>query len=600
MTHCPPRRALSALAITGLLATMAVAAPVSAASGSFTNPAPISVADVDREDGDDWQGTDTDIEFGEDAGAGSVYPSEIEFTTAPTNARISEIGVYVELTHERLDDLDLMLVGPNGKSTMLMSDAGGDNPYNGYINFYPDADQPFADDSNSGSPAWWTEGFYYADSIPVDWDTTANDSDTFPTPAPASGPSEFDGFYGTSPNGTWSLYAVDDTTGAVGNISYWEVWFDYSIAASPSPSTQIVSGLPNGITDVNLSLTDIDLGWLDDTEFVLESPDGRRAHVLSDAGGDDHALEDVTLHLDDEAGVRVHRDLAPTTGTYRPVDYDDDDTEVEYVGGSDTANLSSALSTFDGADPNGTWKLYVAQEECFCNSRQAQAAVAAEGDVNAISGGWSLDITTADATSTPVITSPASGSTDTDGAVTVTGTATAGALVKVTTGGKTRNTVAESGTWSVSFTDLANGSHTFTTTATDSSGNVSAPATVTVTVARSAAPVVTEADTTAPKVRTVKPRKDEDRIAVSASAMVRFSEAMDPASVKRAVKLVSVETGKAVEVKLTYQASKNRVLIDPKHDLERNTTYLVVVKRAAEDLAGNALRKARMSRFNTL
>ncbi|MCW2834587.1 MAG: hypothetical protein JWN68_2540 [Nocardioides sp.] len=566
------------------MATFAVAAPASAASGSFTNPAPI-VLDTSESTGGS---NETTIPLGDPTGPASVYPSTIDLT-APAGAEISAVTVFMQ-------------------GTMLLSDAYGSNSFSNPLQFGTTG-PVLADEAASG---WCL--FSICSNGPVDWDTTTGDSDAFPAPAPAGASDDFDDLFGTSPTGTWSLYAADDTDGSVGSIFGWNLTVSYSVPAEPDPSAVPVSGLPNSITDVSLVLNDIDLPSLNNTELVLESPDGRRAHVLSDAGGEvegsgscfpfpfpfcgpflagaevaeppgDPGDESVTLTLDDEAADPVRRNHLPASGSYQPVNYDDGDPS-EFVSGFDTKNLTSSLSTFDGADPNGTWKLYVSQES---------------GSIKGtITGGWSLQITTADATATPVITSPTNGSNDADGTVTVTGTAAAGSLVKVVTGGKTRNTVAEGGAWTVTFGDLADGSHTFTATATDGSGNVSARASVTVTVARPAAPVVSEADTTAPKVRTVKPRKDEDRIAVSASARVRFSEAMDVASVKHAVKLVSAETGKAVDVKLTYKAAKNKVIIDPKHDLERNTTYLVVVTRTAKDLAGNALRKTRTSRFNTL
>lgn len=566
------RRALSALAITGLLASFAVTAPVSAASGAFTNPGTITINDADADNASGSNGTD--IALGTPTGPGSVYPSTVDIS-APATSAVNDLSVFISMTHENMDDVDLMLVSPSGKAVTLISDAGGDNPFEGNLYIYPSGSR--FDDSGSINP-----GGYYSYGGPTDWDTTSGDSDAFPAPAPSVAPDNFASLYGTQANGTWSLYAVDDHDGSVGTIYDWSLYVDYSTPASPSPSTLAVTGLPKGITDVNLSLNNLNMQYLDDTEFVLESPDGRRAHVLSDAGGY-NSVTGVTLSLDDEATALLRKYETPVTGTYQPVDFDDDDTS-EFVGGFDTANLSSALSTFDGADPNGTWKLYVSQEYC-CNT---------PGE---ITDGWSLQISTADATATPTITSPVNGSRDTDGTVTLTGTATAGALMKVTTGDKTRNTVADGGVWTVTFGDLADGSHTFTATATDSSGNVSAPATVTVTVDR-VTPV--EADTTAPKVRTVKPRKDEMRIDTSASAMVRFSEAMNVASVKRAVKLVSMETGKAVDTKLTYKSSKNRLTINPKQNLDRNTTYMVVVTRSAKDLAGNALLKTRKSIFNTL
>ena len=61
----------------------------------------------------------------------------------------------------------------------------------------------------------------------------------------------------------------------------------YGLPASPSASELVVSGLPSTVSDVNLELLDVN-GYLGNTELLLESPDGRHAHVLSDAGRPTH------------------------------------------------------------------------------------------------------------------------------------------------------------------------------------------------------------------------------------------------------------------------------------------------------------------------
>lgn len=552
----PTRRAaLPTLAMTGLLAGLVVATPASAATGGYGNPAPITITD---DGGYTYGSQDTDIVLGSPTGAGSSYPSTIA-VEAPAGTTLNYVGVSMSIQHENMDDVDLLLVAPNGQAVTLLSDAGGDNAYDGslYFNRYYDT-YPDSDPLNTyGSP--------------VDWDTTAGDTDTFPAPAPAPSAVDLEAFDGGPVAGTWSLYAVDDSDGNVGVISDWSLDLYYTVPASPSPSAVTVSGLPKSVTDVNITLNDIDLDYLDDTELVLESPDGRRAHVLSDAGGSD-PVTDLTLTLDDEAAAPLRRNVVPVTGTYQPVDYYDYD-DPEFVGGTNAEKLPSALSTFDGVNPNGTWKLYVAQEY--------------GGNAGAISGGWSLQITTADASATPVITSPADGSRDTDGTVTVTGTAKAGSLVKVTAGDKTRNTVAEDGTWTVTFGDLADGTQAFAATATDATGNVSAAATVSVVV-----------DTVAPRVGKTTPKNKAKGVKTSITAKVKFSEAMKAASVKRAVKLVA-PNGTKVKAKLVYKAGTNVLTINPKKDLMGHTTYKIVVKKTAKDLAGHTLATGKKSTFTT-
>ncbi len=336
--------------------------PALAASGTFTQPAPI-VGNHDGDDNDDGFGAGFAIPDGSGAGSSSAT---IE---APANALTTWVDVFVHVNHPSLDDLDLVLVSPDGKATTLASDIGGANPLDGWLYFYHE-NAPFSDDSVTGAVQAGT---------PTDHDTTPGDVDAHPGNPGAS----FEGLSGAIANGSWTLYAYDDTTGNVGQIDEWQLDVDYGLPASPSPSSLAVSGLPKGTTDVNLVLNDL-TGAFASTEFVLESPSGRRAHVLSDSMNVGE-LTAVDLVLDDEAGVPIPRFNLPPPGSYRPRNYDNGD-QNEWVGGGETIDMSAALSVFDGADPNGTWTLYVHQEY---------------SDTVVTIGSWALQITTGDLPAAP-------------------------------------------------------------------------------------------------------------------------------------------------------------------------------------------------------
>jgi len=135
--------------------------------------------------------------------------------------------------------------------------------------------------------------------------------------------------------------------------------------ANPYPSAIAVSGLKNGvITDVNLILTDLTHSHHDDLDILLSTSDGRRALVMSDVG-DSSNVADIDLTLDDEAAASMpyqggsESDLS--SGTFQPTDID-----RSAITGPDTFAAPApapdghvALSTFNGADPNGTWQLFV-------------------------------------------------------------------------------------------------------------------------------------------------------------------------------------------------------------------------------------------------
>ena len=77
---------------------------------------------------------------------------------------------------------------------------------------------------------------------------------------------------------------------------------------------------------------------------------------------------------------------------------------------------------------------------------------------------------------TPVMTSPADGSYDADGGVTVSGTAEPGSTVELFDGTASKGTVQAdgSGSWSTALGGVGEGSHSYTAKATDAAGNVSA------------------------------------------------------------------------------------------------------------------------------
>jgi hypothetical protein len=150
--------------------------------------------------------------------------------------------------------------------------------------------------------------------------------------------------------------------------------------ASPYPSTIDVSGFTNGvITDVNLTLTDVSHRALGDVDVLLSKED-RQALVMSDVSFQFGSATDVDLNLDDEAAASLPDGQLPmTSGTFRPTNVDA--RRDTFDAPAPTPNGAVALSTFDGADPNGTWQLWVMDN--------------ADADVGEIGGGWSLEITAA-------------------------------------------------------------------------------------------------------------------------------------------------------------------------------------------------------------
>jgi len=129
----------------------------------------------------------------------------------------------------------------------------------------------------------------------------------------------------------------------------------------PYPSTIGVSGLGALATKVTLTI-DLAHSYKSDLEMLLVGPQGQKVLVMSDAAGDSAAP--VTWTFDDAAATSLrcnNFDPEPPSGTYRPTNCE------RFPGDSDALYApappppyDSALAAFNGTNPNGTWKLYVA------------------------------------------------------------------------------------------------------------------------------------------------------------------------------------------------------------------------------------------------
>jgi len=154
-------------------------------------------------------------------GAAAPYPSEISVAGLQT---VTDVNVkLLGLGHTYSQDIDVLLVGPQGQKVLLMSDAGNFEDVTG-------VDLTF-DDSASGQFPIATKlvsGTYQ----PTNY--TGGD-DTFPSPAPSSPyDSQLAVFNNTEANGTWRLWVVDDDNPDKGSLAGG--WCVDISSTSPSPS----------------------------------------------------------------------------------------------------------------------------------------------------------------------------------------------------------------------------------------------------------------------------------------------------------------------------------------------------------------------------
>jgi hypothetical protein len=226
------------------LALLVLAAPAGAAT--YSNAANIAIPG----------GTGT-------SGNANPYPSTISVSGATGTVRKTTVTLR-GFAHQCSIDSDLLLVGPHGQSSILMSDAGdcdNENPLR------PGVDLTFDDaaarsvpclDKNS-TPSRLPAGTY----APTDYSPPANHvqsacdpfsdldhhepppagqpgplADVFPTIAKPVGGwgHQLAAFNNSDPNGTWALYIVDQYAVSVGRIAGgWSLNLTTSTSPTPAP-----------------------------------------------------------------------------------------------------------------------------------------------------------------------------------------------------------------------------------------------------------------------------------------------------------------------------------------------------------------------------
>jgi subtilisin-like proprotein convertase family protein len=145
--------------------------------------------------------------------------------------------------------------------------------------------------------------------------------------------------------------------------------------AATYPAVINVSGMSGTISKVTATLSGLSHTYPDDLDIALVGPAGQSLKLMSDVGGAGD-LNGVSLTFDTSAGA-MPDNTQLTSGSYRPTDYETTD---NFPAPAPAIAAGSGLAVFNGLTANGTWKLYIVDDE-------AQ-------DSGALSGGWKLSITT--------------------------------------------------------------------------------------------------------------------------------------------------------------------------------------------------------------
>jgi trimeric autotransporter adhesin len=160
--------------------------------------------------------------------------------------------------------------------------------------------------------------------------------------------------------------------------------------AAPYPSAIAVSGMRGTITKVTVTLSNFwyvsSINGLAEVDMLLVGPSGQAVIVMSDAGGFWSLYPVEALTFDDAAPGYLPDAWAIVSGSYKPTEYESGD---YFPAPAPMSPYATVLSAFNETDPNGTWRLFVVEDEpSWIQCMQG-----------GMDSGWSLTLTTESALS---------------------------------------------------------------------------------------------------------------------------------------------------------------------------------------------------------
>jgi len=283
------------------------------------------------------------------------YPSSIAVSGVPGVISKVTVGLSDFSTSSLAypEDIDILLVGPFGQNTMLMSDAGGGNQLR-HVNLV--FDENAASLLPSSSPPITSGTYRTANYNP------AGDTDAFPAPAPAKPfGSSLQLFNGSSPNGTWNLFALDEYVEGSGSIAGGWFLTISTVPAAPIVTTKAASGVTS--TSVILNGTINPLGANSSFAFQLgrDTNYGFAEEIQSIGNGTDPLP--VTLNINglqpgttyhyrltalNSAGSTMGTDQSFTTAALVDTDADGMPNDYENANGFNPADGTDGSEDFDG------------------------------------------------------------------------------------------------------------------------------------------------------------------------------------------------------------------------------------------------------------
>jgi subtilisin-like proprotein convertase family protein len=289
------------------------------------------------------------------SGSASPFPSTIH--VAGVRGPIANVEVDLSsVTHGNPQDLDVLLVPPDGHGAILMSDACGTQPVTRHTwTFVAAGDQPLPSMGDT-----CPDTFYRPTDL-------SGESDFWPGVDPAYTAFSMTDWLRKPMNGDWKLYVVDDGGNYAGKIENgWKLRFTTkpvdafvpavgtSGVADHYPLTTTIAAPADGVVaDVAVTLQDTAADHASDLNLLLEGPQGQNVMLMAGACAGSK-LDTPSLRVTQDAFAPL-----PETGgcgaVASPANYR---ANADMPPPAPRGFYGASLGTFSGTPPNGDWKLY--------------------------------------------------------------------------------------------------------------------------------------------------------------------------------------------------------------------------------------------------
>jgi len=269
------------------------------------------------------------------------YPGTI---TVTEGLPIADINVTIEGFVQTVPaDVDVLLVGPQNQSVILMSDGGSGYSATGVdLTFDDEASTTLPSASGpSPDPRYLTTGSYKPTNA-FDTGCFGRADDLWPSPAPSSGySSSLTAFDGSDPQGDWHLFITDDCPQDIGSITGWSITLTPQDPSGDADGDGVTNGTDNCPETANASQADLDADSLGN---VCDADDDGDGH----ADAADNCPLDANADQADNDADGAGDVCDPNDDTDTVLDVDDN---CQLVANEDQANFDND-GLGDACDPD--------------------------------------------------------------------------------------------------------------------------------------------------------------------------------------------------------------------------------------------------------